>query len=104
MAAHLQERDDAGVLVLQVVALALPVGSAQPGECLLGCQAQQGQRGQLIVAGLVPHIHQHPRKTCRQQILERYVGLSTEPESSLESLGIWQARAKLQGGLQTEPL
>ena len=65
---HLQERNDAGVLVLQVVALALPVGSAQPGQRLPCCQAQQRQRGQLVVAGLMPHIHQHPRETCRQQV------------------------------------
>ena len=70
MASYLQERDDAGVLVLKVVALALPIGSAQPGQRLTGRQAQQGQRGELVVAGLMPHIHQHPRETCRQQSLE----------------------------------
>ena len=54
---HLQQLHNSAFLVLQVGLLALPVGSLKPVQSLCSCQSEQRQRGHVVVAAFMPHIH-----------------------------------------------
>jgi len=59
---HLQQLGSAAAPGRQVIGLALPVASRQPGERGARGRLQQRQRGQLVVRGLVAHVDQHARQ------------------------------------------
>ena len=59
---HLQQVGDARAARVQVLRLALPVARSEPGERGARGHAQQRQRGQLVVRGLVAHVHEQARQ------------------------------------------
>lgn len=61
---HFQQMYHSVLLLVQVLLLALPIGSLQPIKGLGSRQPEQGQGRHVIVAGFMPHIYQQAGQTC----------------------------------------